>query len=53
MSKKVFEKKNLKNAVIVLEIIFLAVLAVLAVKTFINSRPVAFKTSGMTVVSQG
>ena len=33
MSKKVFEKKNLKNAVIVLEIIFLAVLAVLATRS--------------------
>ena len=52
MSKKVFEKKNLKNAVIVLEIIFLAILAALAVVTYRNSRPVAFRTSGMKVVSK-
>ncbi len=53
MSNKLFEKKNIRSLVICLEIIFLAALAVLAVFTYRNSRPVAFKTSGMTVVSQG
>ncbi len=52
MSSKLFSKKNLKLAVIVLEIIFLAALALLAFNTYRNSRPVAFKTSGMKVVSQ-
>ena len=52
MSSKLFSKKNLKLAVIVLEIIFLAALALLAFNTYRNSRPVAFKTSGMTVVSK-
>lgn len=52
MSSKLFSKKNLKLAVIVLEIIFLAALALLAFNTYRNSRPVAFKTSGMKVVSK-
>ena len=52
MSSKLFSKKNLKLAVIVLEIIFRAALALLAFNTYRNGRPVAFKTSGMKVVSQ-
>lgn len=52
MSSKLFAKKNIKNLVIALEIVFLAALAALAVITYRNSRPVAFKTSGMKVVSK-
>lgn len=52
MSKKVFGKKNIKIFIISLEIIFLAALCLLAVFTYRNSRPVAFKTSKMTVVSK-
>lgn len=52
MSKKFFEKKNIKTFIICLEIIFLAFLVSLAVYTYRSSRPVAFKTSKMTVVSQ-
>ena len=52
MSSKLFAKKNIKNLVIALEIVFLAALAALAVITYRNSRPVSFKTSGMKVFSQ-
>ena len=51
MSNKFFEK-NIKTFSICLEIIFLAFLVSLAVYTYRSSRPVAFKTSKMTVVSQ-
>ena len=51
MSNKLFEKKNIKILVICLEIIFLAAICSLAIFTYRSSRPVAFKTSGMTVVS--
>ena len=52
MSKVLFEKKPWKKIIIALEIVFLAGLCALALVTYRNSRPVAFKTSGVKVVSK-
>ena len=52
MSKVHFEKKSLKKVIIALEMIFLASLCALAFVTYRNSRPVAFKTSGVKVVAK-